>query len=164
MNFACHIRAIPAYAYLGDVHESATGDKKNQAFEDSFLDNLIDELVKLGFQAVTYMPPRNKMQQLIRLQSLCQKNNLMEISGVDINSPRQSFNCPILLNKEFSHLVDAAWALIAHEKLSSENECEGLFNQNSTNFSLNLSDKIKHYSNIGKALDPCKEIIKGALL
>ena len=164
VNFSCQIGAIPAYAYLGDVHESATGDKKNQAFEDSFLDKLIDELVKLGFQAVTYMPPRNKIQQLVKLQSLCQKNNLMEISGVDINSPRQSFNCPILLNKEFCHLVDAAWALIAHEKLSSENECEGLFNQNSKNFSLNLSDKIKHYANIGKALDPCKIIIKGALI
>ena len=53
VNFSCQIGAIPAYAYLGDVHESATGDKKNQAFEDSFLDKLIDELVKLGFQAVT---------------------------------------------------------------------------------------------------------------
>ena len=53
---------------------------------------------------------------------------------------------------------------IAHEKLSTENECEGLFNQNSKNFSLNLSDKIKHYANIGKVLDPCKKISKGALL
>jgi len=100
----------------------------------------------------------------ILIADLNSSATILYLEKYGLSSPRQTFNCPILLNKEFVHLVDAAWALIAHEKLSSENECEGLFNQNSKSFSLNLSDKIKHYANIGKALDPCKKIIKGALL
>ncbi|MDR3284173.1 MAG: PHP domain-containing protein, partial [Treponema sp.] len=43
-DFANSIGAIPAYAYLGDVGESPTGDKKAEQFEDAWLDELFDEL------------------------------------------------------------------------------------------------------------------------
>lgn len=36
VRFANEMGAIPAYAYLGDVGDSATGDKKAERFEDSF--------------------------------------------------------------------------------------------------------------------------------
>jgi hypothetical protein len=49
--FALSIDAIPAYAYLGDVVSSATGDKKAEQFEDDYLDELVPELVRIGFQA-----------------------------------------------------------------------------------------------------------------
>ena len=49
-KFAQSINAIPAYAYLGDVSESPTGDKRAQTFEDSFLDQLISTLKELGFK------------------------------------------------------------------------------------------------------------------
>ena len=59
IEFARTIGAIPAYAYLGDVTASPTGDKKAEHFEDEYLDLLFEEIVALGFRAVTYMPPRN---------------------------------------------------------------------------------------------------------
>ena len=153
VDFAHEIGAIPAYAYLGDVGESPTGDKKAEKFEDDFLDDLIPELAKIGFQAITYMPPRNTREQLARLQKLCKENGLMEISGVDINSSRQSFNCPILLEPEFAHLADAAWALIAHEKLASADPKLALFSTENPMGELALEERIAKYAAIGKRMD-----------
>ncbi|MEI8205797.1 MAG: hypothetical protein WCG03_02860, partial [Kiritimatiellales bacterium] len=153
VKFANDIGAIPAYAYLGDVSESPTGDKKAEKFEDDYLDELVPELKKIGFKAITYMPPRNTKSQLLRLQKLCQANGLMEISGVDINSSRQSFNCPILLEPEFRHLTDAAWALIAHEKLAAENPKLGIFHPGNPLSAQPLEKRIAIYSNIGKRID-----------
>ena len=67
IKFAKEMGAIPAYAYLGDVGDSVTGDKKAQKFEDAFLNELIDELKKDGFLAIAYMPTRNTPEQLKRL-------------------------------------------------------------------------------------------------
>jgi hypothetical protein len=110
--FANSIEAFPAYAYLGDVGESPTGDKKSEKFEDDYLDELFPVLKELGFKAVAYMPPRNTKAQLMRLRSLCAGYGFMEISGVDINSPRQSFNCPELLDPDFANLVETTWKLV----------------------------------------------------
>lgn len=153
MDFANAIGAIPAYAYLGDVTESPTGDKKAEQFEDSYLDTLMPELKRIGFKAVTYMPPRNTLQQLKRIQRLCADFDLMEISGVDINSSRQEFNCPIILTPEFHHLIDATWALIAHEKLSTVDPQLGMFHRENRYASLSLQEKIQTYSKIGSGID-----------
>lgn len=153
VEFANSIGAIPAYAYLGDVGESPTGDKKAEKFEDEFLDELIPELSMIGFRAITYMPPRNTREQLARLQKLCKEHGLMEISGVDINSSRQSFNCPILLEPEFAHLADAAWALIAHEKLAAQDPKLALFHPENPMGSLSIDDRIAKYADIGKRMD-----------
>jgi hypothetical protein len=153
VKFANELGAIPAYAYLGDVGESPTGDKKAEKFEDDFLDDLVPELAKIGFKAITYMPPRNTKEQLLRLQRLCQENGLMEISGVDINSSRQSFNCPILLEPEFRHLADAAWALIAHEKLAAVDAKLALFSPENPLAAEPLEARIAKYAVIGKQMD-----------
>jgi hypothetical protein len=154
VDFANRINAIPAYAYLGDVTDSPTGDKKAEKFEDDFLDELVPELKTIGFKAITYMPPRNTKTQLLRIQQLCAKYELMEISGVDINSSRQQFNCPIILEPEFAHLIDATWALIAHEKLASCDETQALFNRANPLADQSLAERIKHYSAIGRKIDP----------
>ena len=153
VEFANKIGAIPAYAYLGDVGESPTGDKKAEKFEDDFLDELVPELARIGFKAITYMPPRNTKEQLFRLQKLCQENELMEISGVDINSSRQSFNCPILLEPEFLHLADAAWALIAHEKLAAVDPKLALFSPENPMAEQTLNERIAKYADIGKRMN-----------
>jgi hypothetical protein len=114
--FAASIGAFPAYAYLGDVGESPTGDKKAEQFEDAYLDELMPVLKELGFKAVAYMPPRNTRAQLMRLRGLCSQYGFMEISGVDINSPRQSFHCPELLDEDFAGLSDTTWFLAKHER------------------------------------------------
>lgn len=152
--FANRIGAIAAYAYLGDVAQSPTGDKKAEQFEDSFLEELLDLVADIGFKAVTYMPPRNTKEQMARLQALVQERGLMEISGVDINSSRQSMNCPELLEEEAHHLIDAAWALVAHEKLGGHREGWGLFSRDNPFAGRSLSDRIALYAQVGKAMDP----------
>ncbi|HUI69101.1 MAG TPA: PHP domain-containing protein [Spirochaetia bacterium] len=154
VEFAERIGGIPCYAYLGDVTDSPTGDKKAEQFEDSFLDELMVECQRLGFRAITYMPPRNTIAQLRRVQGLCAQHGFMEISGVDINSPRQSFNCPELTLPEFAHLLDATWALIAHEKLVNVDERLGLFHPNNPLAGRTLSERILAYAKVGTTLDP----------
>jgi hypothetical protein len=154
VGFGKRLNAIPVYAYLGDVGESPTGDKKAEYFEDAFLDELLAEVKRLGFEGVTYMPPRNTREQLLRLQAMCRAYGFMEISGVDINSSRQSFSCPILLEREFRHLVDATWALIAHEKLATLDERYGLFHPRNPYGHLPLEERIARYARVGQALDP----------
>ncbi len=114
--FSKQINAVLAYAYLGDVQNSVTGDKKAQSFEDSYLEELFSELHSLGFNAVTYMPSRNTKEQLQRVRGLCDKHGLMQISGEDINSPRQSFVCEALSDPEYANLTKSAWQLIRHER------------------------------------------------
>ena len=112
---------LAAYAYLGDVGDSVTGDKKTQKFEDDYLDDLMRVLKELGFDAVTYMPTRNTEAQLDRVMALCEEYGFMQISGEDINSPRQSFICKAYDKPKFKHLIDAAFALIEREsRLSTE--------------------------------------------
>lgn len=112
---------ISAYAYLGDVGDSVTGDKKTQKFEDSYLDTLIDVLKDCGFDAITYMPTRNSAAQLDRIMKLCSDNGFFQISGEDINSPRQSFICKAYEDPKFNHLIDAAFTLIDYENAATEN-------------------------------------------
>jgi len=153
VKFSHSINAIPAYAYLGDVTDSPTGDKRAKKYEDDFLDELIPELKKIGFKAMTYMPPRNTLNQLLRLQKLCRKYEFMEISGVDINSPRQPFNYSIILRPEFAHLIEATWALIAHEKLANYDEKYALFNDINPLKGKSLKERIIAYSEIGRKID-----------
>ena len=142
--------AIPAYAYLGDVGESVTGDKKAQKFEDDFLPELIKEIKALGIQAVAYMPTRNTPAQLQRISALCKENGLFEISGEDVNSSRQKFACAALALPENAHLIDATWALIGHEAISSEKGLEyGMFSARSIKETPNLYERIKKYAVIG---------------
>ena len=113
--FAAKINAFSAYAYLGDVGDSVTGDKKTQKFEDDYLDQLFDVIKELNFKAVTYMPSRNTMEQLRRVRALCERYGFFQISGEDINSPRQSFICEAQRNPEFANLYDSTMTLIRHE-------------------------------------------------
>lgn len=152
VDFARSIGAIPAYAYLGDVTDSPTGDKKAEQFEDEYLDTLVPELRRIGFQAVTYMPPRNSAAQLERIMALCRENGLMQISGVDINSSRQSFHCPEIMDPRFSHLIEAAWALIAHEKLSRGNPGAGLFSPETVRTLPDLEKRMEVFAEKGRAM------------
>ena len=149
--FAQSIGAIPAYPYLGDVGVSVTGDKKAQAFEDSFLDELVQWVAQNGFDSITYMPTRNSTAQLERLIALCNKNNLFEISGEDINSPTQSFICRALEKPEFKHLIRSTWALIGHEKAASLNLEDGMFTAQTIRKIPDLQARIDAYAAIGRA-------------
>jgi hypothetical protein len=151
--FAESIAAVPAYAYLGDVGESLTGDKKAEKFEDDFIEELFAEISKLSYRAITYMPPRNTVEQLQKIQQLSHEWGFMELSGVDINSSRQSFNCPEVLQDEFRHLLDTTWALIAHERLASIDKRFGLFSPGNPLAGESLPQRISFYAACGKKLD-----------
>ena len=110
------VDAYLCYAYLGDVGNSVTGDKKAQKFEDDYLEDVFECLKEEGVGAVTYMPTRNTMDQLNRLRSLCDQYGMFQISGEDINSPRQSFVIRAMENPMFANLIDATWKLIEHER------------------------------------------------
>ena len=110
------IDAFLCYAYLGDVGDSVTGDKKAQKFEDDYLDDVFEFLAEEGVKAVTYMPTRNTPPQLERLRGLCDQYGMFQISGDDINTPRQSFIIKAMENPMFQNLIDATWKLIEHEK------------------------------------------------
>ena len=98
------------------MEDSVTGDKKAQKFEDSYLEDVFECLKEEGVWAVTYMPTRNTHAQLERLRGLCVEYGMFQISGEDINSPRQSFVIKAMENPLFANLIDATWKLIEHEK------------------------------------------------
>lgn len=147
---ANEVGGISAYAYLGDVGDSVTGDKKTQKFEDDFLDELFETLKNLGFNAITYMPSRNTLVQLSRVISLCDKHSFFEISGEDINSPRQSFICEALAKEEFKHLSTSTYALIGHEIAATKNIEDAFVSKKTIEKYPNLKERITHYYAIGK--------------
>ena len=148
--------AVPAYAYLGNVRISVTGDKKPQEFEDAYLDELILYLKSIGIRAVTYMPARNDDEQLIRIKALCEANELFQISGEDINSPLQSFICTKIETPEFCHLIDSAWALIGHELaseqgfVSGQGLSKGIFSEETIAQKPGLNDRIQYFADLAK--------------
>ncbi len=115
VKLCADVDAYLCYAYLGDVGDSVTGDKKAQKFEDDYLDDVFECLKEEGVKAVTYMPTRNTPAQLERLRGLCDSYGMFQISGEDINSPRQSFVIKAMENPMFANLIDATWKLIEHE-------------------------------------------------
>ena len=115
VKLCADVDAYLCYAYLGDVGDSVTGDKKAQKFEDDYLDDVFECLKEEGVKAVTYMPTRNTQAQLERLRGLCDQYGMFQISGEDINSPRQSFVIKAMENPMFKNLIDATWKLIEHE-------------------------------------------------
>jgi len=142
--------AILAYAYLGDVGDSVTGDKRAQPFEDSYLDELVPYLAKLGFNAITYMPSRNTLAQLRRIRALCDQYGLMQISGEDINSPRQSFICKAQRDPEFENLITAAWALIGHERSAKTDLNGAIFSEASLARTPDLEARIGEFAELGR--------------
>lgn len=150
--FAKSVGAIPCYAYLGDVTASPTGDKKAEKFEDDFLEELFSELRRLGMPAITYMPPRNTAEQMARIAALAAEYGLLEVSGVDINTPRQQFNCAELQRPELAHLNDATWAMVAHELVSDVDLSLGLFAPEGPLAGLPLTERVGRYGALGKAV------------
>ena len=120
VRFADEVGCILAYAYLGDVTSSVTGDKKAQKFEDDYLDELFAVIDRAGIRAVTYMPTRNTQTQIERLRSLCDRYGMQQITGEDINSPRQSFIIEKMREEQFSNLIESTWRLIRHENRERE--------------------------------------------
>jgi len=144
--------AIPAYAYLGDVGVSVTGDKRAQAFEDSYLDSVLEYMRDAGMRAVTYMPARNSAGQLARIKALCEEYGFFQISGEDINSPLQKFVCEKIETPGFRHLIDSAWALIGHERASGQGLDRGMFSEATAIAIPDLNARIKYFADMARKM------------
>ncbi len=149
LTFAQSIGAIAAYPYLGDITLSVTGDKKSQKFEDSYLDLLFSTLKDLGFKAVTYMPTRNTPAQLTRVKEMCRRYSFFEISGEDINSPRQSFICSLLDKPDFRNLIDSTWALAGHEYQTARDLSLAMFSTATREKYPSLDERIESFKTVG---------------
>ena len=147
--FSKKIGSFMAYPYLGDVTNSVTGDKKQQKFEDDYLDELFEVLSTLGFNAITYMPSRNTDAQLDRLREKCVEYNLFQISGEDINTPRQSFICMTQRDPKFANLVDAAWALIGAENAATQSLSLNFFSEKTVNLLPDLNKRTAYFKELG---------------
>jgi len=145
IDFAKRCGGIAAYAYLGDVGNSITGDKKTQKFEDDFIELLFENISSLGFNAVTYMPSRNTLPQLERVMALCDKHDFFQISGEDINTPRQNFICEALSKPEFAHLTQSTWALIGHEQEATKVLSKAMFSDETKVNYPSLKERITHF-------------------
>ncbi len=153
IDLAESVHAISAHAYLGDViGTSITGDKKTQSFEDGYLDELLQFSKDAGYRALTFAPSRNTPDQVARIRALCGKLGFMTISGEDINSPRQSFVCVAQRDPSFADLTDAAWALIAHERLASGDVEKGMFSKTSEEKWPDIDQRVKAYAEMGKGM------------
>lgn len=141
--------AIPSYCYLGDVAASPTGDKKAQTFEDAYLDSVFEACKDIGFQAIAYMPSRNTTEQLERVMALCDKYGFMQISGEDINQPRQSFICRQLKDPRFIHLIDSTWALVGHEKAATEDINKGMFADSPELNWKQVNERVERFKELG---------------
>lgn len=148
LGFATEIGAVSAYAYLGGVTLSVTGDKREQKFEDDYIEELFAYLSKIGVNAVTYMPSRNTRQQLLKIKALCGKYNLFEISGEDINSPRQSFICSAARAPEFANLKDATYALIGSECAARHDASLSMFSKRSVVEIPDLYKRVEYFKKL----------------
>jgi len=153
LALAERIGAISAYAYLGDVGDSVTGDKRSQVFEDGFLAELLPYLKGIGFRAVTYMPSRNTPAQIERLRRLLTAHDFFQISGEDINSPRQGFVCEAQRAAEFRNLYDSTYALIAHERRAAGDAGDGLFGAKSARKWPSLNERTAAFAEMGRSTD-----------
>jgi hypothetical protein len=116
VKFARAHDIIITYPYLGDITSSVTGDKKAQKFEDDYLDELFGILRNEGVGAVSYMPARNTREQAARVRELADRYGMLQISGEDINSPRQPFISEASKDPYFANLRETTWRLVEHEK------------------------------------------------
>ncbi len=94
---------------------------------------------------MTYMPSRNTREQLIRLRENCERHAFFQISGEDINQPRQPFVCQAMRDPLFANLYDAAWALIGHEQLAGKSLDNGMFSAKTQRRQPDLNHRIRYY-------------------
>ncbi len=144
------VGGIPCRCYLGDVLESPTGDKKAMKAEDDFLELFMEESKALGFASIAFMPTRNSIEQLKRVMKLCDEYELMQVSGEDINQPRQSFITEKLRLPEFTHLESTTWAVIGSERLAQKDVELSIVSRQTKEKYPQLSDRVAYFEGVGR--------------
>lgn len=128
--------AILAYSYTGE--EVATAEE------------IFTAVKSLGFNAVTFMPSKLSHEEHLRIKTLCQKHDLLPISGEYLNRPRQPFASEMWNDSALDYLKDTSWAIIGHEKAASVNEEFGMFSKKIINKFPTLQERIDYFSALAK--------------
>ena len=89
-----------------------------------------------------------KLRVFERIINLCNEHSFFQISGEDINSPRQSFTCPAMA--DYPALFYSTYALIGHEKTATADVLNGMFTDKTIKLMPNLNERISFFSEIGR--------------
>ena len=84
--------------------------------------------------------------QAAHVMKLCEANDLFQISGEDINSPRQAFVNDKIKEEPFQHLITATWTLIGHEKEATKDIEQGMFTETTIKKYPSIEERIAHFS------------------
>lgn len=157
--FVKSIGAISCGAYLGDVGNSITGDKKAQKFEYDYIDELFAYYAEVGFEGISYMPSRNSESQIEKVRSLCVEHSFIQISGEDINQPRQKFICEKAREIEFANLIKTTWALIGNEYSAKQDLENSITSLRMKHLYPDIESRIEAFAGIGRSNSVCKSTI-----
>jgi hypothetical protein len=150
LKMAKEVSAIAVYPYMGDIISVVMGEYYVEKYEDSFLEELIEELKALGVQGVSYEPSRLKPEQLSAIRSVCERNDMLQLSGETVYTPQQSFEDATLEDIGLSYLAESGWALAGSCKATETDTEGGIMSRQTVEKYPELSTRILIYSNLGK--------------
>ena len=140
---------IPTYTYLGDVRGAAvTGDKKVQKFEDDILDELFQYSYEYGMRGFSFAPSRNSEEQIRRVRTLCEKYQMLEVCGEDINQPRQSFIIKHTSDEDRRFFNDSTWAIIGHEIMTARDVRNSIISDETREKYPDMRERIEIYKKV----------------
>lgn len=142
--------SIVVYRYIGDIIQYVMGEYRVEKFEDSYLEELIAELKELGINAVAYEPSRLTDEQIKRISEICNKNDILQLSGETIYSARQDIKNDILKEEKYENLINNAWALTGNLKAAETGKESGIFSPSTVEKYPELSSRVMIYSTLGK--------------
>lgn len=115
--------------------------------EDAYLDEHVELMQRLGFDAISGMPNRNTEDQTARIRSLSQQAGLPYISGMDVNNLTQDW---IDVSWSFDpELINTALMLVGHE-FAVKNGMGGFNSPSISRAFPRLSDRIAHFVNVAR--------------
>lgn len=142
--------SVIVYRYIGDIIHFVMGEYRVEKFEDSYLEELISELKELGVNAVAYEPSRLTDEQIKRITEVCDKFEMLQLSGETIYSVRQKLSGDILSDPKYEHLINNAWALTGNLKAIEAGKESGIFSSSTVEKYPDLSARTMIYSALGK--------------
>lgn len=155
LPFLNRIGCIPTYIYIGDIRGGANtpDDRKIQKFEDDHLEELFECLASYGLRAISYVPSRNDMDQVVRIRQLCRKYGMFEICGEDINQPRQSFICTHKTEADRNFFNNSTRALVGHEFLAEQDLSASFISDSTIEKFPNLDERMAYYKSFKKNVE-----------
>lgn len=148
VDFAHRHGALITYTYSGEVHRVYEGEEVVFTLEDAYLSELMEDLGKLGFDAVEYIPSNVKGERAENLAALARQNGMFTLPCTDINSPRQRFIPDGIDDNE--ELVRNLWAVVGHGKSAAYDISDGLNTEKSKAKNPDLEARLKLYAEVGK--------------